>query len=43
VVGSFNRGATEEEIAQNFTNLELPDVYFIQRNEGGSGHGWRLA
>ena len=29
VVRAFNRGATPEEIAQDFPSLELPDIYQV--------------
>src|SRR5579871_2151063 len=29
VVRAFNRGATPEEIAQDFTSLQLPDIYQV--------------
>ncbi len=29
IVRAFNRGATPEEIAQDFPNLQLPDIYQV--------------
>ncbi|HTT63751.1 MAG TPA: DUF433 domain-containing protein, partial [Bryobacteraceae bacterium] len=29
VVRAFNRGATPEEIAQDFPSLQLPDIYQV--------------
>jgi len=29
VVRAFNRGATPEEIAQDFSSLQLPDIYQV--------------